>query len=610
MSAAIALGGFTGPEADTLGYAIRKKKSSVLRAQKEKFVTQAAERGVPAGDDRRGLQGVRAVRALRLQQGPRHLLRPGRLPDGLPQGELHRRVHDQRPDRGPRHGREGRRGDRRVPPDGDRGPAPGRPPLRRRVHGRGRRDPVRPARGQERRPGRDRVDHRRPRGGRPVPVADRLLLADRPAAGEPEGPRGAGQGRRAQRLRASRPRSCSASTTRWPPAPRPSATGSRARPRCSRWSPSRPPSTRPLPIVPETPTRERLRWEKELLGLYLSDHPLGEIAEAIGPYVTAYSGDLRDESLDQQRVVVGGIVTGVRTVITKAKATMAIVSLEDLQGGVEVVVFPRLFEESRPHLDRGTHPPRRGPGRPQGRGGLAPRRPRRRLGRGGRPGPGGLRPRRRRGRPLARPGRPVGGNGPAGRVGRRPVDARSPAGRGRRTVRAGRVPRWPSVRAQRPWPPGSSVGGQPAAVGSGRARRAGRWPSAPSPARRVRRPLTCPGSPRPSRCRPTSPRPAIPDRAGSRTTSRRCPTRPGHGRRAPRGRRPCPSRRGRTRSSTSGSARARRRGAAPWRRSGRSSAPARGRPGWSCTSPPDAATRSCRWSCGPGVAYDAELVRS
>ena len=54
MSAAIALGGFTGPEADTLGYAIRKKKSAVLRAQKEKFVTQAAERGVePAGHRRR-----------------------------------------------------------------------------------------------------------------------------------------------------------------------------------------------------------------------------------------------------------------------------------------------------------------------------------------------------------------------------------------------------------------------------------------------------------------------------------------------------------------------------------------------------------------------------
>src|SRR6187401_743711 len=46
MAAAIALGGFTGPEADTLGYAIRKKKSAVLRAQKDKFVQQAAERGV------------------------------------------------------------------------------------------------------------------------------------------------------------------------------------------------------------------------------------------------------------------------------------------------------------------------------------------------------------------------------------------------------------------------------------------------------------------------------------------------------------------------------------------------------------------------------------
>ena len=48
MASAIALGGFTGPEADTLGYAIRKKKSSVLRSMKDQFVRQAAERGVPA----------------------------------------------------------------------------------------------------------------------------------------------------------------------------------------------------------------------------------------------------------------------------------------------------------------------------------------------------------------------------------------------------------------------------------------------------------------------------------------------------------------------------------------------------------------------------------
>ncbi len=101
---------------------------------------------------------------------------------------------------------------------------------------------------------------------------------------------------------------------------------------------------RPLPATPETPVRERLRWEKELMGLYLSDHPMGEVAERVGAFVTGYSGDLKDESLDGQRVVLGGIVTGIRSVMTKARATMAVVTLEDLQGTVEVVVFPKTYE--------------------------------------------------------------------------------------------------------------------------------------------------------------------------------------------------------------------------------------------------------------------------
>ena len=102
----------------------------------------------------------------------------------------------------------------------------------------------------------------------------------------------------------------------------------------------------PLPRTPEAPLRERLRWEKELLGVYLSEHPMGEVAGIVGRYVTAYSGDLADESLEGQRVVVAGIVVGIRTVITKARATMAIVTLEDLQGSLEVVVFPRTWEET------------------------------------------------------------------------------------------------------------------------------------------------------------------------------------------------------------------------------------------------------------------------
>jgi DNA polymerase-3 subunit alpha len=101
---------------------------------------------------------------------------------------------------------------------------------------------------------------------------------------------------------------------------------------------------RPLPSTPETPVRERLRWEKELMGLYLSDHPMGAVAERVGLFVTAYSSDLKDETLDGQRVVMGGIVTGIRSIVTKTKTQMAVVTMEDLQGTVEVVVFPKTYE--------------------------------------------------------------------------------------------------------------------------------------------------------------------------------------------------------------------------------------------------------------------------
>src|SRR4030095_6197444 len=46
---------------------------------------------------------------------------------------------------------------------------------------------------------------------------------------------------------------------------------------------------RPLPAATEVAVRERLRWEKELLGFYLSEHPMGEVAEQVGRFVNAYS---------------------------------------------------------------------------------------------------------------------------------------------------------------------------------------------------------------------------------------------------------------------------------------------------------------------------------
>jgi len=103
----------------------------------------------------------------------------------------------------------------------------------------------------------------------------------------------------------------------------------------------------PLPATTEAPSRERLRWEKELLGLYLSDHPLGELATEMGRYVNAWSAEVA-EPLDQQRVVVGGMVVAIRRVITRNRESMAVVTLEDLQGWVDVVVFPRTYAETGP----------------------------------------------------------------------------------------------------------------------------------------------------------------------------------------------------------------------------------------------------------------------
>jgi hypothetical protein len=99
------------------------------------------------------------------------------------------------------------------------------------------------------------------------------------------------------------------------------------------------------PAEDEVPRRERLRWEKELLGIYLSEHPLGDIADQLPEYVTAYTGDLAEES-DQAKVTIGGIIQGSRRVITRAGSTMLVATLEDLQGSVEVVVFPKVFQET------------------------------------------------------------------------------------------------------------------------------------------------------------------------------------------------------------------------------------------------------------------------
>ncbi|MBW3538280.1 DNA polymerase III subunit alpha [Candidatus Parcubacteria bacterium] len=89
---------------------------------------------------------------------------------------------------------------------------------------------------------------------------------------------------------------------------------------------------------------DKLAWEKELLGLYLSRHPLDEYDSYLSDKLTQIS-EITPEA-EGRSVKVGGIVTTVRRITTKKNAAMAFVGLEDKTGTLELVVFPKAYEKS------------------------------------------------------------------------------------------------------------------------------------------------------------------------------------------------------------------------------------------------------------------------
>src|ERR1700682_4923117 len=99
-------------------------------------------------------------------------------------------------------------------------------------------------------------------------------------------------------------------------------------------------------VMPPMPDDERLKGEKELLGLYLSDHPLRRIEEELHAKVDTYANQVTPDMEDYE-VRIGGVIKAVRPILTKSGKAMAFVQLEDLTATIEVIVFTRLFEESR-----------------------------------------------------------------------------------------------------------------------------------------------------------------------------------------------------------------------------------------------------------------------
>lgn len=92
---------------------------------------------------------------------------------------------------------------------------------------------------------------------------------------------------------------------------------------------------------------EKLLWEKEHLGMYVSAHPLDAYSKVLSTLRT-----VKSLSLDElgQNVVMGGIISRLKRTLTRKNDPMAFFTMEDLTGSVEVLVFPKVMEKSLPYL--------------------------------------------------------------------------------------------------------------------------------------------------------------------------------------------------------------------------------------------------------------------
>ncbi len=111
-----------------------------------------------------------------------------------------------------------------------------------------------------------------------------------------------------------------------------------------------------LPAIAEYPIREKLAMEKEALGIYVSGHPLAAYAEQLhkkishGSNAFAAQEDGSAQVEDGTTVIVGGMITAISVKYTKNNEKMAFVTLEDFQGSIEVVLFPKTYAKCAPFL--------------------------------------------------------------------------------------------------------------------------------------------------------------------------------------------------------------------------------------------------------------------
>ncbi|MFA5078263.1 MAG: DNA polymerase III subunit alpha, partial [Dehalococcoidia bacterium] len=106
----------------------------------------------------------------------------------------------------------------------------------------------------------------------------------------------------------------------------------------------------PLPALDmedfDVSLQEKLSWEKELMGLYFSEHPLTAMASRLAEHATVLCGEINTE-MAGEKVIVAGMVTSVRQITTKNNRIFIIVTFEDLNGNIEVTVWSDVYSQTQ-----------------------------------------------------------------------------------------------------------------------------------------------------------------------------------------------------------------------------------------------------------------------
>lgn len=92
----------------------------------------------------------------------------------------------------------------------------------------------------------------------------------------------------------------------------------------------------------DLPLKQRLSWERELLGIYLSDHPVNDVVQRVGLQGRQQINDV-EHRFPGDRVRIVGRINTARRILTKSNKTMAVLDFEDMTGSIEVVAFPETY---------------------------------------------------------------------------------------------------------------------------------------------------------------------------------------------------------------------------------------------------------------------------